>query len=1079
MKKILIAVLLLTAIPLLAKVNAKLLRYPDVSKDSITFVYGGNIWVVSKSGGTAKKLTSPKGEEMFPKFSPDGKSIAFTGNYDGNFDIYLIPSSGGLVKRLTYHGGSDLLLGWYPDGKSVLFSSGRYSERQRYSQFFKVNIKGGLPQKLSVPYGQFASLSNDGQNIAYTKKSRLFRTWKRYRGGTAADISLFNLKTLDCENITNNSANDELPMWHNDKIYYLSDRGQNKRANIWVYDLNSKEHTQITKFKDFDVHFPSIGPDDIVFEAQGKLYLLNLKNNNYNEVKIDVVTDLARVKPKHKDVSKYFNYTREISPSPQGKRVVVQARGEIFTLPVKEGFVENISQSSGSAERFPAWSPDGEKIAYWSDKSGEYQLTIYNNKTKKSRTLTSFKNGFKYNLYWSPDSKKLAYIDQSMTISIFNLKDKTVQKVDQALWKMHGALQYFSCNWSSDSNWLTYSRGLENRKHAIFLYNVKSKKRYMVTSGYYNDSDPVFDPEGKYLYFTSDRNFQPLYSDLDSTWIYANATKLMALTLRKDVNSPINAKNDHEEIKKSGKKKDKSKNSKKDKKEEKVKSLIIDTHNMEERAVELADGGNIGNLSAVKGKVLFMQWPPKGSKSRVSSLKYYDLEKREEKEIVKGISSYTLCANSKNILAGSKGRYYIIAVSPRQKLKDSIKIKKLFMELSPVKEWAQILKDAWRLQRDYFYDPNMHGVDWQGVYNRYSKLLPYVVCREDLNFLIGEMIGELNASHAYKGGGDIEYGKRVNMGYLGIDWEKSGNFYKIKDIIKAAKWDSEVISPLNYPGLKVKKGDYILAVNGVKIKSDLSPYAYFQGLGRETIRLTINDKPTFANAKNIVVKTLSSERRLRHLAWIEKNRKRVDKATKGRIGYIYVRSTGIDGQNELVRQFYAQFNKEGLIIDERFNDGGQIPDRFIELLNRKPLAFWALRDGHTWQHPVSANFGPKVMLINGWSGSGGDAFPTYFKMSKLGPLIGTRTWGGLIGISGAPGFIDGGRMTVPTFRMYTPDGVWFKEGHGVDPDIEVIDDATQLAKGIDPQIEAGIKEVLKLLKKNPPVKPVNPPYEKR
>lgn len=489
--------------------------------------------------------------------------------------------------------------------------------------------------------------------------------------------------------------------------------------------------------------------------------------------------------------------------------------------------------------------------------------------------------------------------------------------------------------------------------------------------------------------------------------------------------------------------------------------------------------GNIGNLNAVSGKLIFHRYPNSGSGSRISPVKYFDFKTRKEQKIVANANRYKLAANGKNLLIFSRRSFYIVKIAPMQKLKKSIDTSNLSMMINPVAEWKQILRDAWRLQRDMFYDPNMHGVDWNGVYKQYSKLIKYAASREDINFLIGEILGELNASHSYRGGGDLERVKRLNVGYLGIDWETDKKYYKIKKIIRGADWDNEARSPFDLPGLKIKKGDYILAVNGRAINTSKDPYYYFQGLGGKTVELTVNSTPTFKDSKKIIIKTLRSEYRLRHLSWIESNRKRVEAATNGKIGYIYVESTGIMGQNELVRQFYAQYNKQGLIIDERFNDGGQIPDRFIELLDRKPLAFWAVRDGRTWQHPTMANYGPKVMLINGWSGSGGDAFPHYFRKRKLGPLIGTRTWGGLIGYTGNPRLIDGGGVTVPTFRMYDPNGDWFKEGYGVDPDIEVIDDASQMAKGVDPQLEAGIKEVLKLLKKYPPVKRKNPAYEKR
>ncbi len=1080
MKKIFLYLLISMSAFVFAQMNARLIQYPDVSETQITFVYGGDIWVVSKQGGTAIKLSSPAGSEMLPKFSPDGKKIAFTGNYDGNSDIYVIPVTGGIAKRITHHSMTDRILDWYPNGNNLLFASGMYSGRQRFSQLYKVSANGGLPEKLPVPYGEFGSVSKNGKYLAYTKRTRLFRTWKRYRGGTATNIWLFNLNNYKSENITNNDANNELPMWHGNKIYYLSDQGANERFNIWCYDLKTKKNTQITYFKNYDTHFPSIGPKEIVFENAGKLFLLDLKTEKYSAVNVKIVDDFITLKPKLQNVERQITYA---NPSPDAKRITVEARGEIFSVPAEKGVTKNISLCSGSAQRYPAWSPNGKYIAYWSDKSGEYQLVLFNNKTEKEETLTNFKDGYRYQIFWSPNSEKIAFIDQTMTILLFEIKTKQLTKIDQALYKMHGGLAGFNINWSKNSEWITYSRSSDDANTAIFLYNTIDKKRYQVTSGFYSTSNPAFDPDGKYLYFTINNNFRPLYSDLEGTWIYPNTTKLALATLRNDVKSPLFPQNDEVKIKSEKSKKDKSKkkDSKKNKKsDEKFKRLKIDIAGFESRIVELpVKAGNIGNISAVSGKIIFHRYPNSGSTSKDSPIKYFDLKTRKEQTIIKSATGYKLVANQKNLLVANRTKVAFVKIAPMQKMTKIINTHNVQMTINPKAEWKQILHEAWRLERDMFYDKNMHGVNWKHVYKQYSDLLKYAVSREDVNFLIGELIGELSASHTYKGGGDVERAKRVNVGYLGIDWSVKNDLYRIKKIIKGASWDSEVVSPLNTPGINVKEGDYILAVNGVKLSTDKDPYYAFQGLAGKTIELTINDKPTFENSKKVIVKTLRSETRLRHLNWIEQKRKRVEEATNGRIGYIYVRSTGIDGQNELIRQFYAQFQKDGLIIDERFNSGGQIPDRFIELLNRKPVAFWAVRDGKTWQHPGAANFGPKVMLINGWSGSGGDAFPHYFKQAKIGPLVGTRTWGGLIGISGAPQLIDGGMITVPTFRMFDPNGGWFKEGHGVDPDIEVNDDPTQMANGKDPQLEAAISEILKLLKTNPPVRPKIPPYERR
>jgi tricorn protease len=1079
-------VVLLTALVLLTgtsilhgQVNARMLRYPDVSDTQICFVYSGDIWIVGKEGGTAFRLSSPNGEEMFPRFSPDGKMIAFSGNYDGNTDIYIVPSMGGELRRLTHHGMTDLILDWYPDGTAILYASSMKSGRQRYNQFYRLGIEGGLPEKLPIPYGEFGSLSSDGKMLAYMPISRDFRTWKRYRGGMAPDIWIFDLGQIKAKNITDNPANDSQPMWHGNNLYFLSDRGPNQRHNIWALDLDREEARQITHFQDFDIHFPAIGPSEIVFEAGGKLYLLDLETENQTQVNVDLVTDQVTLKPHEANVSSLI---QNAQISPQGKRALFEARGEIFSVPAEHGIIRNLTTSPGVAERYPAWSPDGEHIAYWSDRSGEYELTICSaHDGTNEQKLTSYGPGYRYQIFWSPDSQKIVFIDKTMTIYIYDKKTQESTRVDQGLWMYEGNLRNFKPGWSSDSRWLTYSRGEANRHENIYLYDTANNMRYQVTASYYNDSQPVFDPESKYLYFLSNRTFSPSYSDTDNSFIYANTTNIVAVSLRPDIPSPLAPRNDEEDMKKSDgeeKKEDKVKEKEPDKKETKPVEITIE--GFEDRLVVLPPKpGNYNNIQATEGKILYQRHPRTGSGEEASPLVYYDLKEREEKTILGDVDGYQLSADGKKALVWKRQKAAIVDVQPGQKMEKPLQTGELEMTVNPRAEWRQIFTDAWRLCRDFFYDPHMHGVDWEAMRKQYGELLETAVTRWDVNFVIGELIAELSSSHTYRGGGDIESEARIGVGYLGVDWEIDNGTYRIAKIIKAAPWDNEARAPLNMPGINVKEGEYILAVNGVPLDTSKSPWAGFQGLASKTVELTINSKPTSVGSRKVIVKTLGSETRLRNLAWIEKNRKFVEEQSGGRIGYIYVPDTSIGGQNELVRQFFAQFNKEGLIVDERFNSGGQIPDRFIELLNRPPLAFWAVRDGRDWQWPPFAHFGPKAMLINGWSGSGGDAFPDYFRKAGLGPLIGTRTWGGLIGMSGAPQLIDGGVVTVPTFRMYDPDGKWFLEGHGVDPDIEVKEDPALLAEGTDPQLKRAVDEVLRMLKEHPFKKTVRPPYEDR
>ena len=1066
-----------------AQIDAGLFRYPDVSRSQIVFSYANDIWIMPKEGGTAEKLSSPPGVESFPKFSPDGKTIAYSANYDGNTDVYAIPAAGGVPMRLTQHGFPDRVVDWTPDGMSILFASGRESGRNRFNQFYTIPATGGAATKLPFAYAEFGSYSPDGKQMAVTFISQAFRNWKRYRGGWKANIHLFNFANNTSEDISaTETAGNEFPMWHGNEIYFLSDRGAEQRMNLWSYDLSSKKYVQLTNYRDYDIHFPSAGPEDIVYEEAGKLWLWSFSTKQARSISVNVITDKATLKPKEVTAEKYIQHA---SISPDGNRVLLEARGDIFSLPAENGPVKNLTRTTGIAERYPAWSPDGKSMAYWSDATGEYELWIASVAPGTApRRLTNYGKGFNYTLYWSPDSKKLIFIDQAMKIKMVDAATGTTTEMDQALRFMHGGCEGFSGSWSSDSRWFTYNRDLDNYHNAVYIYDAQNKNLQQVTDGYYSCSNPCFDMEGKYLFLTTNQSYSPYYSDIDNSFIYANSTQLAAISLKKSTPSVLAPKNDTvalkaDEIKNEEKKEEKKKDSVV--KKFTVAAVDIDFDGIQQRMVILPPApGNYRNTSAAKGKIIYQKFPLSGSSpDDKASLRYFDLEKREEKTILDNVDDYTLSANALKILVSRGTSFAVIGTGEGQKFDKPLRITEMEMTVDPMAEWKQLFTDVWRMERDYFYDPGMHGVNWNTVRERYSKMLEGAVTREEVDFIIGEMIGELNASHTYHGGGDVENTRIKNVGYLGIDWEASGNYYKVKKIIRGAAWDVATRSPLDMPGIDIKEGSYILAVNGSPVTTGTEPYAYFQGLAKKSVELTYNSAPTFTGARTVLVETMDNEYNLRYLAWVEANRKRVNDATNGEAGYIYVPSTGLDGQEELIRQFNAQWNKKALVIDERFNSGGQIPDRFIEVLNRTPLAYFATRDGATWPWPPYAHFGPKVMLINGWSGSGGDAFPDYFRKKGLGPLIGSRTWGGLIGISGMPNLIDGGTITAPTFRMYNPDGSWFKEGHGVDPDIAVPEDLGSMARGVDPQLERAIVEIKAELKNKGYQAPQQPGYEKR
>ncbi len=1117
-QRTLIALLALLAIaaPLSAQIDARMLRMPDVSQDRIAFVYAGDIWVAGKEGGTAHRLSTPRGEESFPRFSPDGASIAFTGNYDGNQDVYVMPAAGGLPVRVTHHPMPDRMLDWYPGGDELLYASFMTSEKNRFFKLYKTAKTGGLPEKLPVPYGEYGAISPDGKTLAYLPHARDHRTWKRYRGGLTSEIWLVDLEAGSWRNLTEDSApaplrgdeaNDSQPMWHGDSLYFVSDRGEAKRWNIWVHGHpgggqtqrgTSGETRQVTHFTEHDIHFPAIGPSEIVFEHAGRLHLLDLASERTREIEIDVVTDRATLRPRTEKVAELI---ASYNVSPSGKRAVFEARGEIFTVPAEHGFTRNLTRSSGVAERHPAWSPDGKNIAYFSDRSGEYELTVRPaDGSGEETTLTTLGPGFRYFPMWSPDSQKIAFVDEAMNIRLYDLEAKKLIDVDRGRFMYQGTLENFHVSWSADSRFMAYHRGLENQTAAVFLFDTESSQLHQVTSGVYPASQPAFDPGGKYLYFLWGRSLVPAFSSLQFNMIFANITQIAAVPLRADVASPLAVRNDEEEGEEDSDSKDDAKEEKKgkgkkqkdegededeDEDEDKIEPVKIDIEGFESRIVVLpAERGNYFNLRAVSGKVVYMRLPRTGTTDEpfgasTGEIVFYDLEEREEKTVVGEADGFEVTTKGDKVLFSHDGSYAIVDLKPDQKPEKKLAVGGLETTVDPPAEWRQLFADAWRFERDFFYDPGMHGVDWPAMRQRYGALLGDAVTRWDVNFVIGEMIGELNASHTYRGGGDQERPERRGTGLLGVDFQLEDGHYRFLKIIDLPSWETEVRSPLRQPGIDVKEGDYLLAVGGTPVDPAKDPWAAFGGLAEKPVMLTVNSKPSMEGAREVLVETLGDEQRLRNLAWIEAKRKRVEEASGGRIGYVFVPDTAILGHTELIRQFRSQFHLPGLIVDERFNNGGFSPSRLIELLNRPRTHYRAVRNEPDSPGPSVAHHGAQVMLINSWAGSGGDMFPYAYRAAGLGPLIGTRTWGGVIGLSGSPALIDGGGVTVPTHGMYDLEGNWVIEGYGVDPDIEVLNDPVSLERGVDPQLERGIEEVLKMLEENPPSRPEKPPYPDR
>ncbi len=1075
----------------MAQISAKLMRYMDVSETQITFVYGGDVWIAQKNGGTALQITHSPGEESWPKFSPDGKEIAFTASYNGNADVYVIPVTGGIPVRVTYNSFSDRVVDWHPDGKHILFASVRENGMGRVSQFFLVNKAGGLPEKLKIPYGELTSFSPDGNQLAYITKITENYPFKRYRGGLTSDIIIYDFKSEKTERITHDEVNDGKPTWAGDKVYFLSDRDENMRLNIWEYDTKTKEQKQITHYKDFDISFLSAGPSELVYEMGGDLFLMDLKTQQSRKVEINVVSDLSIEMPTTKDVSKNIKFA---SAAPGGKRIAFEARGEIFSVPEKEGFTINLTRSSGAFDQSPMWSPDGKTIAYWSDKSGEYELYLQDSEgTKEASKLTSRGKGFGYPPVWSPNSKKLAFIDETNTIFIIDAESGDTQVAGNTRWNEgHGSRFGYPISWSPDSKWIAFTEILNNANRTIFVYNIDNKKKSQISSGFYIDSNPVFSADGKYMFYLTNRSMTAISSDMeDGTWVYTNSTQIAALSLTSKIPSLLEEKNDTVAIKKEKKEEDKAKKEEKtddkknsgdkDKKEEDNK-VEIDFNNIESRLVILPPkAGNFSALIPFEDKLVFLRRPNTGSGERSSTLYYFDLKEREEKEVMSNISRVSATADGKSMLVFSQGKWGIIKPAPGQKIEKPVPTDGLVMELVAKEEWKEIFMDTWRRHRDFFYDPNMHQLDWEGIRDQYLKLVDDARTRWDITNLQKSLVSELGAGHTYAYDGDVENAPSRENGFLGINWEKDGALYKIKRIIKPAEWDTEVRSPFDQTGVDVKEGDYILAVNGVSLDPGKDPYAAFDGLSGKTVSLKISSTGKKEDAKDLVVKCLTrdEESTLRYLEWIEDNRKMVEKLSDGKLGYIYMSNTADRGQLELVRMFYGQLDKKGFVLDERWNGGGNLADRFLELLQRPVTYNLHWRHGRDHTNPIKTNTGPVGMLINGWAGSGGDGLPWAFQELKAGPIVGERTLGILIGPATGHQLIDGGAITVPGARLYDNDGHWFWEGEGVRPDIEVWDDPNMLMQGRDPQMEKVVEVLMESVKENKDVMTPAPPLEDR
>jgi tricorn protease len=1065
-----------------AQNEARLLRFPAIHGDQIVFTYAGDLYTVSASGGIARKLTNDIGYEMFARFSPDGKWIAFTGQYDGNTEVYLMPSEGGVPKRLTYTatldrddvsdrmGPNNIVMTW-KDSTHIVFRSRRIEPNDFNGQLYTVSVDGSLPEQIPVPRGGFCSFSPDGKQMVYNRVFREFRTWKRYRGGQADDIWLYDFASKQVTDLTNNPAQDIIPMWSGNKIYFASDRDENRRMNLYSYDLTTKETKKLTDFKDFDIKFPSLGDNAIVFENGGYIYKMDLATEKVEKVTIYIDEDFDSGRGGLIDVSKdVTNY--EIAPD--GKRALFGARGEIFTVPVEHGDTRNLTNTPGVHERDSKWSPDGKWISYISDASGDNEVYIMpQDGSGPGIQLTTGSDTYKYLPIWSPDSKKLLWSDKMLRLQYVDIDTKKVTQVAQAT-----AWEITDYHWSPDSKWIAYARPEDSSMTKVYLYSLDKKETYAVTDGWFSSYEPAFSSDGKYLFFVSDRSFNPSYSQVEWNYAYFDLSKIYLVTLAKDTKSPFEPKSDEVEIK--GDEKPAKKENPKPESSESAVNVKVDIDGLQDRIAALPIApGNYGNLEAADGKLYYIK---SSSKDRKPTLLMYDFDKLKETEIGP-FEGFEISADGKKMLVGQDGSYAIIDL-PNSKvdLKEKLDLSDMKMVIDHHAEWNQIFHEVWRQYRDFFYPPNMNGVDWEAIEKKYEPLVPYVNHRADLTYILGEMIGELNSGHTYVGGGEMPKPQRIMTGLLGAQLvrDPDSKYYKITKILKGENWDPSVRSPLTDIGVRASVGDYILAVNGKPTNTMTNIYASLVGTVGKQVTLTLNSEPKEEGSHETVVIPIGDERPLYYYDWVEGNIAKVTKATDGKIGYIHIPDMGVFGLNEFVQYYYPQLTKQGLIIDVRGNGGGNVSSMIIERLRREIAMIDIARNTSISTDPGGLVLGPKVMLIDEFSASDGDIVAYRFKKYHMGKLIGKRTWGGVVGIRGSLPLLDGGYVFKPEFSRYDVEGKdWIIEGHGVDPDIYVDNDPAKEYDGIDQQLNKAIEVIMQELKEHPVVMPPHPPYPDR
>ncbi|HVG07214.1 MAG TPA: S41 family peptidase [Thermoanaerobaculia bacterium] len=1072
-----------------ASAQTKLLRFPDIHGDKVVFTYAGDLWTAAASGGAATRLTAHPGLEQFAKFSPDGKWIAFMGQYDGDEQVYVVPSTGGVPKQLTWYpargpltprwGYDNQVMGWTRDGKAVLFRSMRDGWDFADTRLYTVPLDGSLGEPLIMPISGAGDFSPDGKRVVYTPIARDFRTWKRYQGGWAQDLYIFDLATYESKNITSNPRTDRDPMWIGDKIFFNSDR--TGTLNLYAYDVAGGQVEPVTQSKQWDVRWPSSdGAGRIVYEMDGELHVLDARTRQDSQIAIQVPYEGLYDRPSQVSAS---GNVEDWALSPKGERAVFVARGDIFTAPIEKGPTRNLTRSSNAHDKWARWSPDGRKIAFISDKSGEEEVWLVNQDgSGKPEQLTQGGKAMRYAPEWAPDGKRLAFSDKDGKLYVLTVADRKLTEIAD---NVYGGIRDYS--WSPCGGHLAYSTTEASQFRSIWIWSVEDGKTRRVTSDMFHEAGPVWERNGDYLYYMAAREYAPQLDGFELNFANDRNTGVYALALRKDVKNPLPIESDEVTVGEEEKKDEKAEDKKDEKKGEKKKGYTkIDFDGLEGRVVRIPvpfenyDGLSVtkdGNLMYVKIPTFFLGRDGGGE----PSLRVYSLKDRKESTLAEGVGGFTMSPDGSKVLVQQQGNYNLYDATPTGKdSQKTLSTGGLVVNRVPREEWAEIFDEVWRRYRDFFYVENMHGYDWAALRDQYRPLVAHVGHRSDLNYVIGEMIAELNISHAYVAGGDYQLPDRPKVALPGARFaldDKAGR-YKIAKIFHGQNDEDIYRSPLTEVGVDVKEGEYVLAIDGEELVANDNPYRLLRHKADRPVRMTVNSKPAFDGAREITFRPLDTETRLVYMEWVNKSRELVDKLSNGRVGYLHIPDMGEDGAREFIKWFYPQVRKEGLIVDVRDNGGGFMSQTMIERLRRELLAvdFGRLSE-EPQTYPGVVFYGHMACLINEGSSSDGDIFPAMFKQAGMGPLIGKRTWGGVVGISGRGPLIDGGQIFVPEAGSASIEGEWIIEGHGVDPDIVVENDPKSVLAGRDPQLERGVAEVLKKMEAEPrklPKKPAGP-----